>query len=255
MIYGILRNLLHSVIVRSLVFALSISSLVVMSFHLTLFSIEEDFISTFLESNIVEQESSIQDVLMKFQEAIYQVGGDFSTIYRPHSGLPIFGYSEIIDFALLRIYDCGHAVALFNRAARDQGVDCGPITVLGSGGGHVISFCEVDENIVYVDPFHSFIYRDSDGTFATQDEIISNWEYLVREAENAGIRSYPIESFRVRNPEFFPNRVVDFFVEQGLHFLELFSFRGMIVSTHLFLAGFFGVAGLGLWVLLLSSRL
>lgn len=255
MIFRILRDLRNSSTFRGLMLVLTLLSLVAMSFHLTLYSIEEDFLSNFIRPNNVGQKSSIENVLMEFQEAISQTRGEFPSVYRPHSGLPVFGYSEIIDFALFRTYDCGHAVALFNRAARYHGVDCGPITTFGSAGGHVISTCEVEGNIVFVDPLFSFIYRHSDGTYATQGEVVSNWEYFVFESDNAGVRSYPIEGFRVRNPKFFLNRVVDFFNEQGFDALELFSFRRIMVSTHLFLAIVSGVISLFLSLLYLRYKL
>jgi len=247
MIFSILRNLCASSTFKGLLLLLTVLSLVLMSFHLTLYSLEEDFLSNFHRSGDVEQELNIDVILMEFQEAIAQSRGGLPSVYRPHSGLPVLGYSEIIDFALLRIYDCGHAVALFNRLARYHGVDCGPITSLGSGGSHVISNCEIEGNVVFVDPFFNFIYRHADGTFATQGEILSNWEHFVHESENAGVRNYPIEGWQVRNPKFLLNRFVDFVAEQGLEALELFSFRRIVISTHLFLgivSGFVGFLSL-----------
>lgn len=251
--FRIFRDLRNSSAFRVLTLVLTTLSLFVMSFHLTLYRVEEDFLSNFFfRSNHGEQKPNIDRIMMEFQENVSQARSETHSAYRSHSGLPVFSYSEIIDFAIFRTYDCGHAVALFNRAARYCGVDCGPIVTFGSNGGHVISTCEIDGNIVFLDPLFNIIYRHPDGTLATQNEITSNWEGLVRESDSAGIRNFPIESFRVRNPKFFLNRVVDFFVEQGVDAMELFSFRRIIVSTHLFLAMVSGIAGV--FFLLLFSR-
>lgn len=253
MMMKILQVFRNSTAYKGLMLVLAILSLIMTSFHLTLYSIEEDFLSIICGPTDVNYEPSIDIVLMEFQEAIVATSGDIPPIYRAHSGLPVFSYSMVIDFAIFRIYDCGHAVALFNRVARNRGIDCRPILTFGAGGGHVISSCDVEGNIALVDPLFNFIYRRSDGSFATQNEVVLNWSQLVEESSNDGILEYPIERFRKRNPKFLLNRVVDFLFELGFDSLEMFTFRWFVGSTHLFLAIIFGGVSSGLLLLYIRA--
>lgn len=217
------------------------ASLCLMSGHLVLYSVELGFVSnSFLRSDL-NSETSIDSVLKDFQDVVSKIQGVNPRFYKPHSGLPWLGYSEILDFVVYGIYDCGHAVALFNRVAWHRGWDCRPITVFGHGGGHVISACLVGDRYVFVDPLYDFIYRYEDGRDATLEEVVIDWENLTSGASNSEIKNYPIDSVRVRNPKFVINRLIDFLSKRGFKTFELFSLRGLIFSTHLFLAVVFGV--------------
>lgn len=244
----------------------SVAFLTILSFagcmwQFGLHQMEKDFLESFfaheqMSTNPLEKESLVTHVSLlnsEFQEKIINDGFERHGRYAPKSGVSLFGYSEILDFVLFRIYDCGHAVALFNQFAEIEGLHCQPVVIPGPQS-HVISRCVKDVEVLFVDPLFNHLYIDAGGTPIPESELPFRWAESVLSASLTGILSYPINEIQYRNPKLLLNKMVDWTEDLTGRNLRTFSFRSLFTSQHEFFFKSFAVLMIALLLMYRTIR-